>query len=131
MVRKIIVLVSILASQAAVADSYKCVDREGKTSFAFTPCPAWEGESTLYSPTADTHLDNPEAVSAEIVRSQLRAAQMTHQNRMESGGQRTSGVVVIPDTTTAVGKREIKRERKEAFERRKAEADARRNGYAY
>lgn len=119
---KVTMMIALLAMPVtALADSYKCVDQNGKVSFAFTPCPTWVGESTYHSETQATTLDNPEAASAEVVRRNLRAAEEINRSRQRSGtgnGQLT----IVPDTTSKMGR---ERARQEDLARRRAERDAR------
>ncbi|MFS2160430.1 DUF4124 domain-containing protein [Pseudomonas sp. Pseusp122] len=122
MIKKIALIALLVSSHAALADSYKCVDHEGKVSFSFAPCPTWEGDSSLYSQTTATNLTNVDAASADVVRRQLRAAKITRQTRLSTGGPRSNDVVVIPDNTSSLG---IKEQQNEARAKRRAQRDAR------
>ena len=119
---KFAVLAALMLSPAITfADSYKCVDREGKVSFAFTPCPTWAGDSTYYSPTQSTNLENVETASGEVVRRNLRAAEEMRRMR-QSPPARNGTLTIVPDTTSGMAK---ERMRQEDLAKRRAARDAR------
>lgn len=105
----------------AFAESYKCIDRDGKVSFAFTPSPTWVGESTYYSPTQSTNLENLEGASDQVVRRNLRAAEEIKRSRKEAQ-QRNGRMTIVPDNTSGMGK---ERMRQQALAKRRADQDAR------
>ncbi|WP_160171133.1 DUF4124 domain-containing protein [Pseudomonas syringae] len=119
--RFIAAAVFVLASTSAIADTYKCVDPDGKVSFAFTPCPTWQGDSSRYG-DASTAARSGAGVGGVDADMRNRRAVEDMVDQRQSKIRSNGHIGIVRDATSGIGKEQI---RQEEIARRKADRAAR------
>lgn len=130
-----VLVAAFLAPVSALADSYKCVDKNGKVSFAFTPCPTYQGDSEFYSQTQRTDMTDAERdrESREIVRRNTQSVQEMQRGKRQTGEKTRIGIV--RDTTSSMGREQLRQEerarRRASGEYREPQRPIRTNCFSY
>lgn len=112
--KRLVAAACMLISTCAAAETYKCIDNDGKVSFAFSPCPTWQGESSVYSGPAAS---SSAGIGGE--ESDQRNRRAVDELIRRNGQSRSNGHMgIVRDTASGMGKEQI---RQEAIQRRKLE----------